>query len=84
MAADTGGPAFPFTPNMQKLLPDGTWDQDHDPGDEGMTLWDYYAAHALAGLLAGNVDYEIGVAAEDAANHADTLIAEKRQREGDE
>jgi hypothetical protein len=38
---NTGGPAFPRTP-----IP------DHDWGQEGMTLRDYFAAKAMQGLLA--------------------------------
>ena len=46
MNKETGGPAFPFTPGSQPTLPDGTWDQNWDPGDSGMTLRDYFAALA--------------------------------------
>ncbi len=42
-----GGPAFPFTPNQQMKLEDGTWDQNTDFGESGMTLRQYYACEAM-------------------------------------
>ena len=47
-----GGPAFPFTPNEQMKLPDGTWDQNTEFGDSGMSLRDWFAGMALAGMMA--------------------------------
>jgi len=41
MSKDTGGPAFP-------------WDGN---GDDGMTLRDYFAAKAMAGMLAHEDSY---------------------------
>lgn len=43
-----GGPAFPFTPNEQMKLPDGTWDQNTDFGEPGMSLRDWLTGMALA------------------------------------
>lgn len=43
---DTGGSAFPFTPNLQPHLPDGRWDTDYDAGEPGMTLLDWFAGKA--------------------------------------
>ncbi len=37
---DDGGPAFP---GSQPMNPDGKWDQTWE---SGMTLWDFFAAHA--------------------------------------
>lgn len=42
-----GGPAFPFTPNPQPHNSDGTWCQNWDMGESGMTLRDYFAAKAM-------------------------------------
>ena len=41
-AQDNGGPAFPRE----------DYQTDHAPGQRGMTLRDYFAAKAMAGLLA--------------------------------
>ena len=43
--------------------------------NEGMTLWDYFAAHALMGYCA---DYP--ECAKFAANAADAMIAERKKR----
>ncbi len=49
--SDDGGPAFPFTPNQQMQLDDGTWDQDVEFGDSGMSLRDYFAGQTLQGII---------------------------------
>jgi len=51
MAIEDGGPAFPFTPNQQMQLPNGTWDQNTDFGDPGMSLRDYFAAKAMQSIV---------------------------------
>lgn len=51
MERNDGGPAFPFTPHAQQMLPNGTWDQSYDPGESGMSLRDWLAGQALAGLI---------------------------------
>lgn len=43
-----GGPAFPVPPDSFDPHEAGTWSE----ALQGMTLRDYFAAHALAGLLA--------------------------------
>jgi len=43
-----GGPAFPFTPNEQQMLPNGTWDQNTEFGDPGMSLRDWFAGMAVS------------------------------------
>lgn len=48
MALKDGGPAFPFTPNPQWNLPDGTWVQAGDVGEPGMSLRDWFAGQVLA------------------------------------
>lgn len=46
-----GGPAFPFVPNQQMKLDDGTWDQHTDFGESGMTLRQHYACEAMKSFL---------------------------------
>ena len=47
---NTGGPAFPIPP--MTILPNG----QEVPAYEGMSLRDWFAGQALAGLLADNTD----------------------------
>lgn len=49
MSTNDGGPAFPFPAS---LYPDGS---THEPGDPGMTLRDYFAAKAMQGMLASDI-----------------------------
>ena len=66
-----GGPAFPLA------IPTD-WDGDPWIDQEGMTLWDYYAAAALAGASA---DPQFGGRqAQWAAEMADDMIAERAKR----
>ena len=62
-----GGPAFPV-PNSANVN-----------GQEGMTLWDYYAAAAVTGYLAAvnRVDDSM---THEAATAADLMIAERAKR----
>ena len=70
---DDGGPAFPFAGV------EGVW-----PAKEGMSLWDWFAGQALAGLIAGKwcVVESDDKTAETAYRMADAMISEKRRREG--
>lgn len=67
-----GGPAFPLVP-------------DHSA--EGMSLRDYFAAHALSGLLAAHAGGDtalpkFGEAATDAFKLADEMLFERRKLDG--
>ena len=48
MTNKTGGPAFP---SEQGECQDGTWNQTYD---SGMSLRDYFAGQALAGICSDN------------------------------
>ena len=68
---DTGGPAFPqhgFDPVAERFTSQG-----------GMTLRDYFAAKALAGLLACGIQPQSGpdMYARDAYAVADAMIQER-------
>jgi hypothetical protein len=89
---DDGGPAFPFTPNEQTILPNGTWNQTYEPGESGMSLRDWFAGMALQGIVGSTVYVTAIVTAEDAdppkilqsfaANAydiADAMIAERNK-----
>lgn len=69
---DHGGPAFPV--NTVQI---------NNPGacfaDEGMTLWDYYAAAALQGVMAHQGVWNDSYIRE-AATAADAMLAERRKR----
>ncbi len=54
----------------------------YNPSEDGMTLWDYYAAHALAALgdHAALVSRGLPWLAEHAAITADLLLAEREKR----
>ncbi len=68
---DDGGPAFPH------------WDGPDGKCYNGMTLWDYFAAHALSSfLLDEGLDFE--ECADRAAKSADVMIAEKEKRRGNQ
>lgn len=72
MAKKTGGPAFPQTELDKALYTHG-----------GMTLRDYFAGQALAGLLS---DIECNPTSEEAAkiayDFAEAMILEKDKRNG--
>lgn len=74
--ANDGGAAFPREDY-----------QSHDaPGQRGMTLRDYFAGHALAGLCAAMRDYSPSrlihetTTADDAYALADAMIARREQQ----
>ncbi|MFA5820426.1 MAG: hypothetical protein WC854_14265 [Bacteroidales bacterium] len=75
---DTGGPAFP-----QTQVDYGNGPEDPGPfGMGGMTLRDYFAAHALTGLCSaqnanGVWQGDVPEAAEKAYFLADAMIAER-------
>lgn len=74
---DDGGPAFPvlsdFAPNGQ-LIAGGCY---------GMTLLDYFAGQALAGIFAadGALDLKVSEIAADCYGLAAAMLAERRRRE---
>ena len=67
-----GGPAFPRQ----------GCDRDDPSWAAGMSLRDYFAAHALAGMLADECTREVGCPkiAENAYRYADAMIAERDAR----
>lgn len=50
-------------------------------GQQGMTLLEYYAGQALAGILAANITIP-GTEVIQAFNYAETMIAERNRRNG--
>lgn len=72
---DTGGAAFPTTPIYNGDDPSHEYD--------GMSLRDYFAAKALAGLMAfpgtldGSLDKTPSTVARTAYNYADAMLAER-------
>ena len=82
-----GGPAFPFTPNPQPHNSDGTWCQNWDSGEPGMTLRDWFAGKALSGILAESFGCDPGagipppwqtaLAAERAYRMADAMLSRR-------
>lgn len=94
---DDGGPAYPFTPQAQQQLADGTWDQSYDSGDSGMSLRDHFAGMALSGMYAAGValphalkllDGDVRAATAVIANgcyvQADAMLAERAKRSDDD
>lgn len=82
MSAETndGGPAFP---SEQGSTPEGTWNQTHSAG---MSLRDYFAGQALAGLttLVRDTEAEAAYAVAKAAYFvADALLAERAKSSGE-
>lgn len=70
---DNGGPAFPV-PEVR--LPDGTGVVQ---GADGMTLRDWFAGQALAGLLASDRIGQMVDNAKDAYTIADAMLAERKR-----
>lgn len=83
---DDGGPAFPRA--ASEYTEHGTCQDGNTAVNEqdGMTLWDYFAAHALTGLLAAETaEYgykKLEDATMTAASVADAMIAERKKRMG--
>ena len=83
---DDGGAAFPGAYSYRYC--------DKGPGDykeetvyyAGMTLWDFFAAHALVGAMASETKENHFSDNEDRANHAfdvaNAMLAERKKRFG--
>lgn len=75
-----GGPAFPVAPEHNGYPRDA-----HGPGygtGTGMSLRDYFAAQAIAGMLANpELDGDFPVFARDAYRYADALLATRHPKE---
>lgn len=73
MKAHDGGPAFP--------RPFSGAIGEHNEAQEGMSLRDYFAAHALAGILVNPIpDYvDPDAVASDAYAIADAMVVERLQ-----
>ncbi len=69
MSIRDGGPAFP--------RPLGEGGGEWNDGQEGMSLRDYFAGHALAGLVGGLVRAKADDLAEQAYELADALLAHR-------
>lgn len=70
---NTGGPAFPLPLGSQDLP---------EPAYGGMSLRDWFAGQALAGMMASEVDgstYNEDPAAERAYRFADAMLAEREK-----
>lgn len=65
---DDGGPAFPSEQNETQ---DGTWNQTYAPG---MSLRDYFAAAALAGILCNEGVFGAGVVGKDVTNQKNNAV----------
>lgn len=73
MSARDDGPAFPVPEPSGRLLPTG-WNRG------GMTLRDYFAGKALAGILANPAwlergDFSLAAVAKPAWEYADAMLA---------
>lgn len=74
MTKDTSGPAFPTTQYANGISPSGH--------EQGMTLRDYFAAQALAGMMASRNPHSPRFHPEDDAAYAYAVAAamlKKRQ-----
>jgi len=68
---DTGGPAFPTTPQSY---------EDMDPAGEGMTLRDWFAGRAMQGMLANDIECgpeQVPIIVASAYILADAMLAER-------
>jgi len=79
---EMGGPAYPIADSSDELRSGFV---SHSV-IEGATLWDYYAAAALAcvDFLGGRDIDEAPIAAGEAADIADAMLSERRRRFGGE
>jgi hypothetical protein len=75
-----GGAAFPRTAS------DIGWGDGCSPGQEGMTLRDYFAAKAMASMIQSDTEkgwkygfkgWQYGFVAEEAYKYADAMLAER-------
>ena len=73
MDFNDGGPAFPC--------------ENREPAaiSTGMSLWDFYAAAALIGIIGGDESQQLESldVAEESANFADAMIVERNKRRGE-
>lgn len=71
---DDGGPAYPVPSSVFEHVTKGEL--------VGMTLWDFYAAAALQGISSTEYSDEMttGEIADEAAQLADDMLAERRKR----
>ena len=68
MAKNDGGPAFPRSAS------------DISDGSEGMSVRDYFAGKALAGMLADStIDLAMSDIADRAFRYADAMLAEREK-----
>ena len=65
---DTSGPAFP---RSETLYPDG---RTSDPGADGISMRDYFAAKAMQGYLAHGKAYDFDDIAQVSFRVADAMI----------
>lgn len=66
---------------MTRAFPtDEYYDEQRIGQHEGMELRDFFAAHAMAGLLAPNVPWDEKMYAEMAYEYADALMAARRRK----
>lgn len=87
---NNGGPAFPQLENEEIFtMHDGEYnytESEYMPKSVGgMSLWDYFAAAALQGELAAQVNFagwDTPSLAFRAAAAADAMLAERAKREG--
>lgn len=80
---EDGGPAFPGTPATQVPHPDGSDRKCVIFGESGMSLRDWFAGQALAGLLAcPSANFQNHCTVESAARNsfrfADAMLAERK------
>ena len=71
-----GGPAFPTLYGAERANDENTLFNVAN----GMTLWDYYAAAALTGILASTNSGDWALLAECSANQADAMLKERAKR----
>ena len=79
MTNDNGGPAFP-----RPMVTSGHDELTQDKGNTGMSLRDYYAGQALAGVDMNGIHGTIQELAESMYQIADAMVAEKRRLEDEE
>ena len=70
---DDGGPAFP---REEVVMRDGT---RYGPVQPGMSLRDWFAGQALAGLCAAQVSPSVVVVVEEAYQLADAMLAARKE-----
>ncbi len=72
-AADDGGPAFPLFTSPSET------GGNIPPIQYGMTLRDWFAGQALAGISAPSCGYEVQRAAQRSYELADAMLAARKQ-----